>query len=74
MAVVSSISLVHWVAAAIWHEQTDFKWLALASFVVVGVAGSAYWAWVKFWVKLDAESTRNGEVQAPSSVQLTDID
>ena len=49
MAIVSGVSLGHWIAAAIWHAQTDFKWLALGSFVAVGLGAGAYARWVKIW-------------------------
>lgn len=44
-AIVSIISLVHWVAAAIWHHQTDFVWLAFASALAVGGATIAFVGW-----------------------------
>lgn len=44
-AVVSMVSLVHWVAAAIWHQQSDFVWLALASAMGVGAATLAFIGW-----------------------------
>lgn len=46
-AVVSMVSLVHWVAAAIWHEQKDFMWLALASAIAVGFATVLYVRWMR---------------------------
>ncbi|MCJ1234397.1 hypothetical protein MMC14_002358 [Varicellaria rhodocarpa] len=49
MAIVSGVSLGHWVAAAVWHAQTDFKWLALGSLVAVGLGAGAYARWVKIW-------------------------
>ena len=49
MSVVSIISLAHWVAAAVWNTQNDFKWLALGSFVMVGIAGGAYLGWQRWW-------------------------
>ncbi|KAL2049637.1 hypothetical protein ABVK25_010097 [Lepraria finkii] len=38
VSVVSIISLAHWIAAAVWNTQNDFRWLALGSFVMVGIA------------------------------------
>ncbi|KAL2037969.1 hypothetical protein N7G274_009188 [Stereocaulon virgatum] len=49
MSVVSMISLVHWVAAAVWSMQSDFKWLAMGSFVMIGIAGGAYFGWQRWW-------------------------
>lgn len=46
-AIVSMVSLVHWVAAAIWHEQSDLVWLALASAVGVAAATLAFLAWAR---------------------------
>ena len=51
MAIVSSLSLSHWIASTIWHSQTDFKWLALASFIAVTLGTVAYACWVKNWGK-----------------------
>lgn len=48
-AVVSCVSLVHWVAAAIWSRQEDFKWLATGSFVAVLLAAAAYGNWARLW-------------------------
>ena len=52
MAIVSCVSLTHWVAAVVWHEQSDFKWLALGSFFAVGAAVGAYGAWVWWWERV----------------------
>lgn len=46
-AAVSMVSLVHWIAAAIWHQQSDFVWLALASAIGVGAATLAFLAWAR---------------------------
>lgn len=46
-AIVSMVSLVHWVAAAIWHHQSNFVWLALASAVSVGFATALYVRWMR---------------------------
>ena len=48
-AIVSCVSMVHWVGAAIWHEEDDFKWLALGSFCAVGAAAAAYVFWARRW-------------------------
>lgn len=47
MAVVSLISLMHWIAAAVWHAQTEFRWLATGSFVLVGGAVGGYAVWYR---------------------------
>lgn len=47
MAIVSVISLTHWIAAAVWHSQRDFRWLATGSFVLVGGAVGGYAVWYK---------------------------
>lgn len=49
MSIVGCVSLTHWVSAAIWHEQSDFRWLALGSFLAVGVAAGAYTGWARRW-------------------------
>ena len=51
MSIVSMLSLVYWVAAIVWHKQQDFKWLALESFVVVGVAAGVYLWWQGCWMR-----------------------
>jgi len=61
MAIVSVFSLGHWVAAAIWNQQGDFKWLALGSFVAVGVAAGGYWMWCRWWE--GREGKRRGEAR-----------
>lgn len=47
MAVVSCVGLLHWVAAAVWSAQEDFRWLALGSVLGVGIgaAGYVWWWW-----------------------------
>lgn len=50
MALVSTISLVHWTAAAIWHTQDDFRWLAFGSLCAVGVAAAGYYRWSMWWL------------------------
>ncbi|KAH0542702.1 hypothetical protein FGG08_002937 [Glutinoglossum americanum] len=47
MSIVSSVSLVHWISAVVWHAQSDFKWLALGSFIAVGGSAWMYSAWVR---------------------------
>ena len=47
MAIVSLISLTHWIAAAVWHSQRDFRWLATGSFAMVGGAMGGYAVWYK---------------------------
>lgn len=49
MSIVSLVSLGHWIAAAVWHTQSDFKWLALGSFVIVAIGTGAYWWWQGWW-------------------------
>ncbi|KAL8825515.1 MAG: hypothetical protein Q9191_004372 [Dirinaria sp. TL-2023a] len=49
MSIVSVLSLGHWIAAAVWHTQNDFKWLAVGSLVLVGLAAGAYYRWAKRW-------------------------
>lgn len=62
MAVVSVFSMFHWVGAAIWHRQSDFKWLALGSFVAVGFAAGVYWGWQRWWERREEmrEERRKG--------------
>ena len=47
MAIVSVLSLTHWIAAAVWHAQRDFRWLATGSFVLVGGATGWYGWWYR---------------------------
>lgn len=47
MAIVSVLSLTHWVAAAVWHGQRDFRWLATGSFGLVGGAVGLYALWYR---------------------------
>lgn len=49
MSIVSLASLGHWITAAVWHTQSDFKWLALGSFAVVAIGAGAYWWWQGWW-------------------------
>lgn len=49
MSIVSLVSLGHWIAAAVWHTQSDFRWLALGSFVFVAIGTGAYWRWQGWW-------------------------
>lgn len=49
MSIVSLVSLGHWIAAAVWHAQSDFKWLALGSFGVIAVGVVAYCWWRGWW-------------------------
>ena len=49
MSIVSLISLGHWIAAAVWHAQSDFKWLALGSFAIIAIAVGAFWWWQRWW-------------------------
>lgn len=49
MSIVSLVSLGHWIAAAVWHTQSDFKWLALGSFAVVAIGVLAYYCWQGWW-------------------------
>ena len=48
-AIVSCVSLVHWVAAAVWHHQSDFVWLALGSVCAVAAATGAFALWARWW-------------------------
>ncbi|KIX94121.1 uncharacterized protein Z520_10147 [Fonsecaea multimorphosa CBS 102226] len=50
-ALVSCVSLVHWVAAAIWHQQGDFVWLALGSFCAIAAATAAFTWWARRWTR-----------------------
>ena len=58
MSIVSLVSLAHWIAAAIWHAQKDFQWLALSSFAAVAVGVGAYhwWWWVFGWKEKEGGS------------------
>jgi len=47
MAIVSVLSLTHWVAAAVWHAQRDFRWLATGSLGLVGGAAGLYVWWYR---------------------------
>ena len=54
MSIVSLVSLGHWIAAAVGHTQSDFKWLALGSFAVVTIGVGAYWWWQGWWRSRDS--------------------
>ena len=62
MAIVSGFSLSHWVAAAVWHAQEDFKWLALTSFVAVGLAAGCYGMWERRWVGKGGDQGRYAQI------------
>lgn len=47
MAIISVLSLAHWVAAGVWHAQRQFWWLATGSFALVGMAVAAYMVWYR---------------------------
>ena len=66
MFVVSVVSLGHWVAAAVWHMQQDFKWLALGSFVFVGVGVGAYHGWSRRWASEGPRHEVNADQHAES--------
>lgn len=69
MSIVSLVSLGHWIAAAVWHTQSDFKWLALGSFAVVAIGAGAYSWWQGWWRKRERESGRRiGEEDEIDSV------
>lgn len=62
MSIVSLVSLGHWIAAAVWHTQSDFKWLALGSLVVVAMGVGAYRWWQGWWGSQErASGDRIGE-------------
>lgn len=62
MSIVSLVSLGHWIAAAVWHTQSDFKWLALGSFTVVAIGIGAYSWWQGWWRRRErASGARMGE-------------
>ena len=48
MSVVSALSLGHWIAAAVWHFQEDFKWLAVGSLTLIGIAAGVYYRWSQY--------------------------
>lgn len=56
MSIVSLVSLGHWIAAAVWHAQSDFKWLALGSFVIVAIGVGAFWRWQGWWSRRESAS------------------
>ena len=51
-AIVSGVSLIHWVAAATWHRQEDFVWLALGSFCAIAVVAGAFTWWARWWTRI----------------------
>ena len=62
MSIVSLVSLGHWIAAAVWHTQSDFQWLALGSLVIVAVGVGAYQWWQGWWAGQErASGDRMGE-------------
>ena len=65
MAVVSVFSMIHWVSALIWNRQSDFKWLAVGSFVGVGLATGLFWGWSRWWEKKEgrAQGQRRNHVK-----------
>ena len=66
MSIVSLVSLGHWIAAAVWHAQSDFKWLALGSLVVVATGVGAYWWWQSWWGRRERAS---GEEQVGEELE-----
>lgn len=38
----SAFELAHWIATIVWNEADQFKFLALASLLTVGVAAAVY--------------------------------
>ena len=56
MSIVSLVSLGHWIAAAVWHNQSDFKWLALGSFVLVTIGVGAFGWWQRWWERRERAS------------------
>ena len=65
MVVVSCFSLIlHWVTAAIWHQQEQFRWLAVGSFVIVSAAVVTYAVWERRWEK-QREGNGTMEEEAP---------
>lgn len=55
ISLISCLSVLRWAAPVIWHEQSDFKWLALGSFVLVGIGAVAYGGWLR-WLERREES------------------
>jgi len=47
----------------IWHEQSDFRWLALGSFVAVGVAAGAYAGWARWWENGGGNGVQDADVE-----------
>lgn len=62
MCIMSVLSLGHWVAAAVWHTQKYFKWLALRSFVFLGIGVAAYQGWSRRWgLARESRATAEGD-------------
>ena len=61
MSIVSLVSLGHWIAAAVWHTQSDFKWLALGSLAVVATGVGTYWWWQGWWKRRERASEERME-------------
>lgn len=69
MSIVSLVSLGHWIAAAVWHTQSDFKWLALGSLAVVATGVGTYWWWQGWWKRRErASKERMGKELETESV------
>ena len=69
MSIVSLVSLGHWIAAAVWHAQSDFKWLALASFTLVAIGWGAFWWWLRWWEMRE----RASEEQTQEALEIDSV-
>ncbi|MCJ1331041.1 hypothetical protein MMC10_007728 [Thelotrema lepadinum] len=49
IAIIGLFGVVHWGAAAIFHSQGHFQWLALGSFVVVSSFCAWFMGWTRWW-------------------------